>query len=302
MAYGYCVRVPVLGHQSVHPPRGFSVLPYIDKLRARVVSRLAAAALGSLLMVSGCATPPPTNDPDALAAYREANDPYESLNRTVFDLNMNLDRFVLKPVAYVYRNVVPDPIQGWISNALANLRSPIVLANDLLQGEWNRANDTFVRMLMNTGFGLGGVLDIATEFGIPRHDEDFGQTLAVWGMDEGPYIVLPFLGPSNPRDLLGFVVDTAFDPSTYIVYVAGADAFGPSKFAGSTVSGRAARYDQINELQRTSLDFYAAVRSLYRQRRNDEIRQGRPAAATPGLMPEPFALGLEPSPATASDR
>jgi phospholipid-binding lipoprotein MlaA len=248
-----------------------------------------AVVLGTALLAGGCATPPPADDPDAVAAFREANDPYEPLNRGIFEINMFLDRIVLKPVAYVYKEGVPEPARNWVTNALNNFRSPIVLINDLLQGEFTRANDTLLRLMMNTGFGLGGILDIATEFGIPDHEEDFGQTLAVYGLGEGPYLVLPLLGPTNPRDLAGFVVDTAFDPSTYIKYVAAVDSFGPSKFAGSAVSNRAERYDQINDLQKSSLDFYATVRSLYRQKRNDEIRNGRPALDRQAWEPEPAA-------------
>jgi len=270
--------------------------------KARRSPRWLAVALATALLGAGCATPPPADDPDAVAAFREANDPYEPLNRQMFEVNMFLDRVVLKPVAYVYKEAVPPPAQSWVSNALNNFRSPIVLINDLLQGEFGRANNTFLRLMMNTGFGLGGILDIATEFGIPDHEEDFGQTLAVYGVGEGPYLVLPLLGPSNPRDLAGFVVDTAFDPSTYIKYVAGVDSFGPSKFAGSAVSGRAQRYDQINELQASSLDFYATVRSLYRQKRNDEIRNGRPSLARQTWEHEPAAEAAEAVPAPMANK
>ena len=227
--------------------------------------------------LAGCASKPPADDPAAVTAYRQANDPMEPLNRGIFEVNLVLDKVILKPVAYVYKEVVPDPFRNMIRNFLHNLRTPIILANDVLQGEFGRAGNTFTRFLMNSGFGILGTSDIATEFGIPKHGEDFGQTLAAWGAGEGLYLMLPLIGPSNPRDALGTVVDFAFDPFTYLSF----RKFSYSRYGAEVVDVRARRYDTINELERTSLDYYAAVRSLYRQKRNDEIRNGRPAPLQP---------------------
>ena len=228
------------------------------------------------VLLAGCATPP-KGDPEAMAAFKATNDPYEPLNRGVFEFNLALDKAILKPIAFVYKEAVPDPFRNMIRNFLDNLRSPIILANDLLQGEWDRAGSTLFRFTMNSTFGILGINDLAGEVGFEQHDEDFGQTMAVWGVDDGPFLMLPILGPSNPRDAMGRLVDFLFDPLTYY----GGWEFGLARFATDAVDTRARRYDTINELERTSLDFYAAVRSLHRQRRKDEISNGVPQAEEP---------------------
>jgi phospholipid-binding lipoprotein MlaA len=201
----------------------------------------------------------------------------EPFNRGVFEVNLALDKVILKPVAFVYKEAVPDPIQNMIRNFLDNLRSPIIFANDMLQGEFNRAGTTLFRFAMNSSFGVLGIADIAGDLGFEHHDEDFGQTMAVWGVDSGAFLMLPILGPSNPRDAVGRLVDFLFDPFTYY----GSTEFGIARFATRAVDTRARRYDTINELERTSLDFYAAVRSLHRQRRTDEITNGVSTAEQP---------------------
>ena len=180
-----------------------------------------------------------------------------------------------------------------IRNFLDNLRSPIIFANDMLQGEFDRAGDTLMRFVMNSSFGILGIADFAGAAGIVAHDEDFGQTLAVWGAGAGPYLMLPVLGPSSPRDTLGLLVDFLFDPFSYI-----ADTeFRIARMAARAVDTRARRYDTINELERTSLDFYAAVRSLHRQRRKDEIQNGVPSAQqpTPMMSFSPLDFGDNPT-------
>ena len=217
-------------------------------------------------------------DPEAMAAFEETADPYEPLNRGVFEFNLVLDKAILRPVAFVYKEAVPDPIRNMIRNFLDNLRTPIILANDLLQGEFDRAGTTLIRFWMNSSFGILGINDVAGDMGFEGHDEDFGQTLAVWGVDDGPYLMVPILGPSNPRDAIGFLVDFLFDPFTYIDDTT---EFNIARYAMRAVDTRARRYDTIDELERTSLDFYAAVRSLYRQRRKDEIQNGVPSVQQP---------------------
>jgi phospholipid-binding lipoprotein MlaA len=159
-----------------------------------------------------------------------------------------------------------------VKNFLDNLRSPIIFVNDLLQGEFERAGTTLIRFLMNSSFGIAGINDFAGEVGLVRHDEDFGQTLAVAGVDSGPYLMLPIFGPSNPRDGIGILIDFLLDPFQYFTN----SAFGLSRSFTRAVDTRARRYDTIDDLERTSLDFYAAVRSLHRQRRADKIRNGAP--------------------------
>jgi phospholipid-binding lipoprotein MlaA len=240
--------------------------------------------LGAALLLSGCATPP-TGDPAAMEAFRQANDELEPMNRTLFDVNMSLDKAVLKPIAYVYKEGVPAEGQEAIGNFLANLRTPVILLNDLLQGEWTRAGDTIVRFAANSTFGLGGLLDVATHMGVPAHDEDFGQTLAVWGVEEGPYLMLPLFGPSNPRDAVGRVVDILTDPIGWFA----PDPATYARFGTTATHTRAKHYDELNDLEKNSLDFYAALRSLYRQKRADEIRNGVPSATPFG--PSPLGAG-----------
>ena len=238
-------------------------------------SNSVTASLGGAFLVfaiTGCAGAPPADDPIAVAMHHEANDPMEPLNRGILEVNLMLDKALLKPVAFGYKEAVPYPVQTMIGNFMRNLRAPVVFVNDLLQGETERAGDTLARFLMNSGLGMFGVLDIASEFGVPRHDEDFGQTAAVWGIEEGPYLMLPLLGPSSLRDAAGKVVDFFFDPLTYVSY----GTFGYPRFIAQIVHVRARRYDEINRMEKTSLDFYATVRSLYRQKRADEIRNRRP--------------------------
>ena len=263
-------------------------------------ARLVATAICIGLLAVGCATPPPANDQAAVAAFNEANDPYEPFNRAMLQFNLALDKAILKPVAYVYKEVVPDPLQTNVSNFLSNLRAPVIFANDMLQGEFQRAGNTLMRFTMNSTFGVLGVNDLAGEIGIQEHSEDFGQTLATWDVSDGPYLVLPIFGPSNPRDGVGIIADSLMDPFSWLTPF----EFRIGRAVGPAVDRRARNYDQINDLEKNSLDFYAAIRSLYKQRRADEIRNGAPAG-TPvpgGLSVVPQKTDGQQSKATLSDK
>ncbi len=237
--------------------------------------RLAAIAMAAL-MVAWNAAPALAQSSPATEAGSDidvVNDPLEAFNRLIFEINLFLDGILIKPLALLYRDLIPPEVRTGVHNALSNLRAPVTLANDLMQGEGERAGNTIQRFVINSTVGLGGVLDVATDFGIPGHREDFGQTLATWGSGEGPYLVLPVLGPSNPRDVLGLIVDGFTDPLTYV-------APTEALIARTSIRGideREAVIEPLDEIQKTSLDFYATLRSLYRQRRDDEIRNGRPA-------------------------
>lgn len=248
--------------------------------RLQLRSLHSALFLGLALLVTGCATPP--TDPDALAAYEEANDPLEPMNREIFRFNQFADKYLIKPIAQGYVEVVPEDGRKSVRNFLNNLRSPVILANDILQGEVQRAGTTLARAVFNSTIGIGGLFDVGSGIGLPFHDEDFGQTLAVWGVGEGPYLVLPILGPSNPRDTVGIVVDGFMDPlnlylentdRSYLIYV---------RAAIDGIDKRAQVLDVLDELERTSLDFYATIRSLYRQRRIEEIKNGEVSPGVPG--------------------
>ncbi len=159
---------------------------------------------------------------------------------------------------------------------LRNLRSPIILGNDVLQGQGRRAWYTLVRFLLNSTIGLAGLFDPASHMGFPYHDEDFGQTLAAWGAGEGFYLVLPILGPSNPRDTLGLVVDYTADPTRITLRNADEADLVDVRTGARIIDGRARNVEAIDDIKSTSLDYYAAVRSLYSQRRAVEIRNAEP--------------------------
>lgn len=248
----------------------------VSEIRGRL-ARIAGSAACIALLATGCATPPPANDREAVAAFNEANDPYEPFNRAMLDFNLALDKAILRPVAYVYKEGVPDPIQTNVTNFLSNLRGPVIFANDLLQGEFERAGTTLLRFAMNSTIGILGINDFAGEAGIEKHSEDFGQTLATWDVEDGPYLVLPIFGPSNPRDGLGLLADSLMDPFTWLTPF----EFRLGRAGGQALDRRARNFDQLNDLEKNSLDFYAAIRSLYRQKRRDEIRNGTPTTDKP---------------------
>ncbi|HEX2581928.1 MAG TPA: VacJ family lipoprotein [Dongiaceae bacterium] len=236
----------------------------------------AVIVIGVGLILAGCAAKPNPNDQVAVAAYQEANDPIEPVNRYFFEVNHFVEEILIKPFAGWYRIGIPDPVQDSIRNFLRNLNTPVTLANDLLQGSWDRAGTTAMRFLINTTLGIGGIFDWASDWGYKYHEEDFGQTLAVWGVDEGPYLVLPLLGPSNPRDAFGQqVVDNVFDAPFWLdIFI---DKLGYLQIATQgtlQIDTYSRNMQALSELQRGSVDYYATLRSLYRQHRNDEIRNG----------------------------
>jgi phospholipid-binding lipoprotein MlaA len=201
------------------------------------------------------------------------NDPLEGFNRAMFNVTLKADKAVLRPTALAYRAVVPEPIRLSIRNFLANLNTPVIFANDVLQGEVNRAGITFLRAGINTTVGIGGLLDVATRWGYPRHSEDFGQTLAVYGVGEGFYLFIPLLGPGNPRDVFGYAVDFLLDPLFYVKW--GNEFYVPYvRYGVDLLDVRERNIETLDEIERNSLDYYASVRSLYRQTRANEIRNG----------------------------
>jgi phospholipid-binding lipoprotein MlaA len=203
------------------------------------------------------------------------NDPIEPLNRAIFGFNEILVKYLIGPIAEGYNAALPNPIREAIRNFLSNLNGPVILANDLLQGELKRGYDTSARMIINSTAGALGFFDVAEKLGFAKHREDFGQTLAVWGIGEGFYLVLPVFGPSNPRDALGrFLIDPFFDPLGYYLRNTDREEIGYGLTGARGLTGYANIVDQINELRENSLDFYGALRSLYRQRRQSEIRNG----------------------------
>lgn len=256
--------------------------------------RLAAwsigLALGLSLALGGCATRPDPADPEAVAEFAETNDPLEPLNRAAFFVNDGLDTLILRPAAEAYRIFLPPELRTAIRNVLANLRTPVILVNDVLQGETQRAGVTLGRFVINTTIGVGGIMDRARDFGLLGHTEDFGQTLAVWGLPEGPYLFIPVLGPSNPRDLAGTVADTAASPLTWISGNETVEAVLITRTALTALDTREGLIEPLDALRQGSLDPYAALRSAYRQRRAAEIRNA-PSAAQQGVGGTGFGIG-----------
>ena len=252
----------------------------MDSVRVDVTPWLAmrklarVAVILAVALVAACATVP--DDPEDLAAFEETNDPLEPLNRYFFEVHRGLDELIFKPFATVYQGAVPDFIQDGIRNFLDNLTSPVIFINQLLQGEVDAAGDTFGRFLANTFIGLGGLFDVTD---IPKHDEDFGQTLAVWGVPEGPYLFLPVLGPRPPRNLAGLAVDSfVLDPVYWWAESDKGESWVPPvRYVLNGIDFRARNLETFDEIERSSIDYYAAVRSLYRQQRAEKIRNGRPA-------------------------
>lgn len=243
--------------------------------RLALLAGLVLAAAG----LPGCASTP--KEPAAKAEFELDNDPIEPFNRAMFAFNKQIDGMFLRPAAVIYSEALPEPVQIGIHNFLSNLRSPVVFANDVLQGEMDRAGNTAGRFAINTTVGVLGVWDAAAYMGIEGHSEDFGQTFAVWGADEGFYIVLPFLGPSNPRDALGLVTEYFLDPFNIIARNEEVEELILVRSIVTGVDFRARNLETIDELERTSLDYYVAIRSLYRQRRAEEISNGRGTSDQP---------------------
>jgi phospholipid-binding lipoprotein MlaA len=234
------------------------------------------------LTLGGCATSQP---PDAEVDPYQVSDPLEPVNRGIFTFNLAADDYVIRPVAQAYRDYLPEVVRTAVHSFLTNLRSPVILANDALQGEGKLAGNTFSRILLNTTLGLGGIIDVAALKGIPFHEADFGQTFGVWGVPAGPYLVLPILGPSNPRDTAGLVASVYADPLTYYLNSQG-DA-GTAAIVGRAVTSgvdlRSRNIDLLDRIRSTSLDYYSTIRSLYNQRRAAEIRHEAPPEENPGL-------------------
>jgi phospholipid-binding lipoprotein MlaA len=202
------------------------------------------------------------------AEQRAVYDPWVTMNRGIFSFNDFLDRYFLEPVATGWDFVVPDPVQRGISNFFANAATPRRVANDLLQWKLDKAGNDLARFAINTGFGFAGFFDPATAKGIAPGDEDFGQTLGVWGLSTGPYLVLPFFGPSSPRDATGLVVDTLLSPEFYF-----APWYVSTPITGTRViNARSRTLETVRAERASAFDFYAAVRSAYVQYRVNQLR------------------------------
>ncbi len=232
---------------------------------------LASVALAAILAV--LSPPRQAWAADGASHAGEGNyDPFEPINRGFFFFNQAIDEMLLKPVARLYIMIVPDRGRAIVSNVIANLKTPVILANDLLQGDLDRAQTTIARFAVNTTIGFGGMADAAADLGTPGHGEDFGQTAAKWGIGSGPYLMLPLLGPSTVRDAVGKAVDSFLDPLNHTLD----DRENITRAGVEGLAKRAKILDFSEAMEKTSIDYYASIRSVFIQNRAYEIRNGEP--------------------------
>ena len=228
---------------------------------ARRIKTLALPVLVllSLSFLGGCATTTP-------------RDPLEPVNRAIYSFNDGVDNAILKPLAEGYRAVLPAFARTGVSNFFANINDVLIALNNLLQGKIVNAISDLGRVVVNTTVGVLGFMDIATEFGLEKHNEDFGQTLGYWGIGDGPYLVIPLLGPSNLRDTVGKVVDHRTDPLTYVESMRARNVLWGTRM----ISQRADLLDTSKILETAALDPYEFLRDAYLQRRRNLVHDGSP--------------------------
>ena len=210
----------------------------------------------------------------------EIFDPLEPINRAIFSFNNVADRVILEPVAKGYKKL-PSPIQSGISNFINNLKLPLVVVNQLLQGQGKNAVESTGRFVVNSTVGLFGLVDVAEKVGLEQKQEDFGQTLATWGVGDGFYVVLPIFGPSNVRDTAGMVLTYVTDPINAYAVSEGEAWILPLRTATNAIDQRSKIIDEVNALRDNSLDYYSAVRSSYYQNRKAAILNVNDNAQTP---------------------
>lgn len=253
------------------------------------MSPFARLLLGlALLSVAACASRPPAGDAEAQAEYRALNDPLEPTNRVFYRINDTIDTYALRPVAVAYRDYVPGAVRRPIRNVLSNFSKPAEFANDVLSAKPRRAGDSLMRFLINTTAGGLGLFDVATGWGYPDHTNDFGLTLALWGVEGGPFLYLPIIGPTNPRDAVGFGANSALDPLTWASF-GSSTAVNLTRYGATAVDTRERFIGPIDSIKRNALDPYATFRSVSRQNRADEVEKARQdlPATVPAWFPRP---------------
>ena len=235
----------------------------------------------SLSILSACASVPggPTE-----------GDPFESYNRAMFSFNEGLDKHILKPVAEGYKKIVPDPVKTGVSNLFSNLDDIFVIINDLLQFKLVQALEDTGRFIVNSTFGIFGLFDVATSMGLSKHNEDFGQTFATWGVGKGPYVVLPFFGPRTLRGTGGFIIESIYDP---LYNIENDDTALYGSVALRAIDTRYKLLKASRVVEQAALDKYSFVRDAYIQHRNNLIYDGNPAEETNAPVPKTTNEDLE---------
>jgi len=230
-------------------------------MAARHILAVVALALG----MAGCAS---ASNEEAVTA----DDPLEPMNRFFFDFNQRLDRNAALPAATFYTHSVPGPLRTGVHNFLANLGAPVGVANNLLEARITNAGAEGARFVINTTVGVAGIFDVATDWGLPDRSRDFGETMGVYGIGQGPYLVLPFRGPTALRDLAGNYVDGFFSPLYYMhLQFTGKQYVGLLKSTLGSIDNRASNLVTYRDIERNSVDFYATMRDYYRQRRARQV-------------------------------
>lgn len=250
----------------------------LSKLAQNKIAFIALA----MLPLSACSTTSETIHVGSI----EIHDPLEDFNRRAFAFNDAIDEAVAEPVARNYREITPEPVRTGLHNFLKNLKSPVQVANQLLQGDITGAADSLTRTLANTFFGLAGTIDIAAMEGLKEDPEDFGQTLAVWGVHDGPYLVVPFFGPASIRDHSGTLVDSMADPLN--IYLRNKEEYGLlyGRKGADLLDRRTELLDVLADLKKNSLDYYASVRSTVYQKRQGLIQDGKQSEAITEDFPD----------------
>jgi phospholipid-binding lipoprotein MlaA len=248
-----------------------------------------------LALLAGCASVPP-------GAGQDPRDPFEAANRQVFAFNEGLDKVVLKPLAQAYEKVLPVAVRDCLSNGFSNLREPSNAFNNLLQGKASESVSDVCRFAVNTTIGLLGCFDVATKLGLEKHREDFGQTLGVWGLGQGPYLVLPFFGPNTIRDTVGLGVESVLDVNFWLNNVPARNTI----FAVRTINFRAELLPADALISGAALDKYTFLRDGYLQRRRNLVYDGNPPREPDpedeeGAPPRDGTKGSSGAPATGSD-
>jgi len=215
------------------------------------------------LLSAGCST---TTPPEPNADMVQVSDPLEGMNRFFFDLNQRLDRDAARPAAEIYKDTVPQRARSGLHNVLDNLGGPVTVANDLLQAQFENAAIATGRFLINTTAGVAGIFDVATDWGLPGRNRDFGETMGTYGVPPGPYLVLPLRGSTDVRDFAGNFVDGYATPLRYVRYD-GREYVGWMKSTVSSMDNRATNLVNYRDIERASVDFYSTMRTLYLERR-----------------------------------
>ena len=239
------------------------------------------AVLATTTALSGCATLPAGHQPDP-------RDRFERMNRSIYAFNVTFDRAILHPAAVGYVKVTPTPVRHSVSNFLSNLTYPRTIINDVLQAKFRDGANDLARLLMNSVIGIGGLFDPASRAGLDRHVEDFGLTLGRWGVQNGPFVMLPFLGPSSVRDTFGLIPDEGMNPGWYLTNPYASWGL----FALSAIEIRVALFPTDKPIQ-SAFDPYAFVRNAYLQHR-DYLVHGDTETTEP-LPPEPDDTDAPPS-------